>query len=276
MVNMKVENLGATDFFVLMACFLKAFEGYFVKMPTDYEYYKERWRMANVRLDLSYGMFDNEKLVGFIINAIGMRNGNWIAFNTGTGVLPEYRGQRIIGSIYQHAIPDLKKHSITKCRLEVIKANSIAIKAYEHIGFKITKSYKCYNGSITLKEASTDFELKEVDRSYFNWTTLNQESYSWDNHYHTVKKGKYHYYAIYIQGKLESYFIINPKNGYLAQFNVLSNRQGNWTTLFEGIKQVADTIKINNVDEQLVDKVNFLNRTGLQNTIDQYEMELDF
>ncbi len=272
---MQVKSLEHINFSTLMECFLKAFENYFVKMPMDHEFYKERWHMASVRLDLSYGMFENEKLLGFIINAIDKRNDNWIAFNTGTGVLPEYRGQRIVSSIYQYAIPDLKKHGITKCRLEVIKDNAIAIKAYERIGFKITKSYKCYSGSVALKDTLRDFELKQVDRSYFDWNTLNQESYSWDNHFNTVKKGNYRYYAICKKGELESYFIINPKNGYLAQFNVLSNELDNWNNLFKGIKHISDTIKINNVDERLSGKIDFLNEIGLQNTVDQYEMEFD-
>ncbi len=274
---MEVKSLIDIDFSMLMECFLKAFKGYFVKMPTDHEYYEERWRMANVKLAMSYGMFENEKLVGFIINAIDERNGNWIAFNTGTGVLPEYRGQHIVSSIYQYAIPDLKKHGITKCRLEVIKDNAIAIKVYERIGFKITKNYKCYNGNIILKEAFTDFELKKVDNSYYDWNTLNQENYSWDNQFNTVEKGSYNYYVIYVNGKMDSYFIINPNNGYLAQFNTLNNSLDidSWNVLFNGIKLVSDTIKINNVDERLIGKIHFLNKIGLQNTVDQYEMEFN-
>ncbi len=79
-----VKDLRNIDFDELMDCFLIAFENYFVKMPTDRNYYKERWRIAKVNFKLSYGMFDGEKLVGFIINAIDKRNGDLTAFNTGT------------------------------------------------------------------------------------------------------------------------------------------------------------------------------------------------
>ena len=101
---MIVKHLGHTDFNTIMACFLSAFENYFVKMPTDPKYYKQRWKAAKVNFNLSYGMFDNDKLVGFIINAIDERYGEYIAFNTGTGVIPEYRGQKIVKSIYLNRI----------------------------------------------------------------------------------------------------------------------------------------------------------------------------
>jgi len=272
---MNVRRLEQINFSVLMECFLKAFENYFVKMPTDHEYYKERWYMANVRLDLSYGMFKNGKLIGFIINAVDERNGNLIAFNTGTGVLPEYRGQRIVSSIYEYAIPDLKRHGITKCRLEVIKDNFIAIKVYEKIGFKITKNYKCYNGSIALEEIPKNLELKQVDVSFFDWSTLHQDHFSWDNHFKVITKGDYQYYVIYEEDTWISYFIINPKNGYVAQFDVLNNVSNNWNKLFQGIRSISETVKINNVEERLIEKNYFLKSINLNNTVDQYEMEFD-
>jgi ribosomal protein S18 acetylase RimI-like enzyme len=269
---MEINSLEKIDFSELMECFLKAFDNYFVKMPVEHEFYKKRWEMANVRLDLSYGMFDNGKLVGFIINAIDRRNGDLIAFNTGTGVLLNYRGKRIVYKIYKYAIPKLLKEGITKCKLEVIKDNNIALKLYQNIGFEITKSYKCYSGAILLKKEVPSFEIEKVNEHYFDWNKMCQENYSWDNHINTIKKGVYNYYAIIVLGKLSAYFIINPDNGYLAQFNVFNN-SNNWNVLFEAIKQVSKTIKINNVDEKLENKIKCINTIGLNNTIDQYEME---
>ncbi|SNY94781.1 GNAT family N-acetyltransferase [Flagellimonas pacifica] len=272
---MKVKNLEHIDFSMLMDCFLKAFENYFVKMPTDHEYYKDRWRMANVRFDLSYGMFDGDKLVGFIINAIDERAENLIAFNTGTGVLPEYRGQRIVNSICQYAFPELQKNGITTCRLEVIKDNVRAIKAYNSIGFKITKSYKCFSGDIEFNDEASDFELKKVDEAYFDWSSLHQHIYSWDNHINTIKRGSYSYYAILVEGKLDSYFVMQPDNDYVAQLDVIDSTIHSWNRLFTAMKSILKTIKINNVDERLNQKIDFLKKVGLKNTVDQYEMELN-
>ena len=80
MIVKKLEN---TTFDIIADCFLRSFENYYVKVPTDKNYYKERWKISKVDYALSYGMFDGDKLVGFIINAIDKRNGEKIAFNTG-------------------------------------------------------------------------------------------------------------------------------------------------------------------------------------------------
>ena len=271
---MVVKSLEHIDFEIIIDCFLKAFENYFVKMPTDPVYYEKRWEAANVQYSQSYGMFDEEKLVGFIINAIGIRNGKIMAFNTGTGVIPAYRGKHIINSIYQYAIPKLKKIGVNTCSLEVITDNTIAIKVYERIGFKKIKKYHCYSGELALPYSVNDFELKKVDVSFLNWDKLHQEQYSWDNHIETVKKGSYDYFVVEVSQQQVAYFIINPKNGYVAQFDVLIAGELHWKYLFSAIYSVAKSVKINNVDERLERKVRSLNQLKLENTVDQFEMIL--
>ncbi|MEW7280310.1 GNAT family N-acetyltransferase [Aquimarina sp. 2201CG1-2-11] len=272
---MIVKSLENIDFKVLIECFLEAFENYYVKMPTDHEYYKKRWKIANVQLGYSYGMFDQNKLVGFIINAIGDRNGQMIAFNTGTGVIPRYRGKRIVASLYEYAIPKLKEDGVSLCMLEVIKANIVAIKAYKQVGFKIIKNYKCYSGTLCIKDSINNYELKKVTNSYFDWDKLSQDHYSWDNHIETVKYGDYDYYIVIRDKVTIGYFVIDADSGYIPQLDVLIDVPVNWDCLFSAIESISKTIKINNVDERLATKIEYLNRFGLKNTVDQFEMELD-
>ncbi|WP_299115714.1 GNAT family N-acetyltransferase [uncultured Winogradskyella sp.] len=215
-----------------MKCFLLAFENYFVKMPTDYNYYKKRWEAAGVRYDLSYGMFDNETLVGFIINAIDERQGYLTAYNSGTGVIPKYRGQRIVKSIYDYAIPKLIQYGITKCQLEVITENIKAIKSYEGIGFKICKRFKCYKGTLSTK-SKEDFSLNKVSFKDMNWDVFpNQNLYSWDNQKESLVNTNYEFYQVEVDNKLQSYFIIDSKSGYIAQLEAIEDSISQWRTLF--------------------------------------------
>ncbi|KZS42382.1 GNAT family acetyltransferase [Aquimarina aggregata] len=271
---MIIKSLNTIDFKILMNCFLKAFENYYMKMPEDHQYYRNRWKMANVCFDLSFGMFDNDKIVGFIINAIDKRDKDLIAFNTGTGIIPEYRRKGIVYKLYEHAIPKFKKNGVTKCSLEVIKDNTIAVKAYKRIGFRISKSYKCYNGELLLKDQLNDFELKQVDVSFFDRHTIPQKMYSWDNHIETLKRGDYEYYSLVMNENEIAYFVINSTNGYLAQFDVFIDQKDNWIRLFSAIKRMTNSIKINNVDEALDSKLSFIKSMGILNTIDQFEMDL--
>lgn len=271
---MKVKSLSSISFDELLNCFLAAFENYYVKMPTDKNYYKERWRAAKVDFNLSYGMFDNGKLIGFIIHAIDNRSGTSIAFNTGTGVIPEYRGKRIVKSIYDYALDDLLKNGIEKSTLEVIRKNEKAIRAYQGVGFEICKKYRCYAGPIKI-ESDTEFELKEVDLKNVDWENLpNQQFYSWDFQKETVKEGNYVFYQVMNNKTPESFFIINPENKYLAQFDVLNEENKGWNRLFSAIRQVSDNVKIINVDERLTEKIDNIHLIGLENTVNQYEMEL--
>lgn len=272
---MIVKSLDTINFETLMICFLKAFENYFVQMPTDHMYYKKRWEAAKVRLDLSYGMFDNAKLAGFIIHAIDHRDGAMIAFNTGTGVIPSYRGQQIIRSIYTEAIPLLKTQGINLSRLEVIKENLIAVKTYERIGFTITKNYKCYQGTLNFHNDVAPYELRKVSSSFFDWKKINQSYYSWDNHSNTILQDTYDYYVLFTKNTPSSYFIIKSDTGYITQFDVFINDKEHWEQLFAAIQTVSATIKINNVDERLTSKIDILDHIGITNTIDQYEMEFN-
>ncbi|WP_338793995.1 GNAT family N-acetyltransferase [Bernardetia sp. MNP-M8] len=284
---MEIKNLSEISFDSLIECFLLSFENYFVKMPTDIAYYKQRWQTAKVDYRLSYGMFDNEKLVGFIIHAIDARNSKKIAYNTGTGVIPSHRRQKIIPSIYEYAISDLLQHEVDKSVLEVITENEKAIKVYQNVGFEITKRYKCFVGEINLENRdTTNFELKKINYSDINWSEMsNQDAYSWDNHFKIIKNGNYEYYQVWNQNgsgnNLESFFVINPINrheGYIAQFEVLLNDKKSkklaYQRLFSSIKEFSPFIKINNIDTKCEDKINFLNSIGIKNIIDQYEMEM--
>lgn len=271
---MKVRNLSNLCFSNIIDCFLLAFEHYFVQMPSDSNYYKERWKAAKVNFEYSYGMFDHDQLVGFIIHAIDKRSGYLTAYNTGTGVIPEYRGKGIVNSIYKYALQDLIHNGFEKSKLEVITKNEVAIRTYKKIGFEIGKEYKCFAGEISILNP-VPYELKQIIPDEFDWENLpNQELYSWDNQKESLLAGNYRYYQVFHQGKAESFFIIKPDSGYLAQFDLLVNEKDAWLRLFSAIGQISPFIKINNVDAKLTDKINILHDIGLENKIDQYEMEL--
>ena len=261
---MKVESLANTPFDALIDCFLMAFENYYVKMPTDPDYYKKRWKAAKVDFGLSYGMFDKGKLVGFIIHAVDTRQGVLTAFNTGTGVIPAYRGQRIVQAIYDYALKDLRKRGILKSKLEVITKNDRAIRCYKGVGFSICEHYKCYGGTITIED-NDQFQIKEIPINQIDWNKLpNQQYYSWDFQKETILAASYSFFQVMNNGKPESFFILNRSNNYLAQFDLLKHSDNSWSRLFSAIKSVADNIRVINVNQLFTDKLNILEVVGLK------------
>lgn len=271
---MTIKNLSDISFETILECFLKAFENYFVELPTDKQYYAQRWKAAKVNFTYSYGMLDGDQLVGFILHAIDKRRNQLIAYNAGTGVIPEFRGKRIVSSMYKHALNHFRENDIDSIVLEVITKNDIAIKAYENIGFEKRRKYNCFNGKIRLYSID-EVELEELDLKDVDWNSLpNQELYSWDNQKESVMLGNYRFFQIINKAEPESFFIINTEINYVAQFDLFESGAAGWLRLFSGIKTISETIKINNVDYRLKEKQKVLSSIGLKNTVDQFEMEL--
>ena len=62
---------------------------------------------------------------------------------------------------------------------------------------------------------------------------------------------------------------------YVAQLVVFKDDPKIWNRLFQAIRTLTDTIKINNIDARLTHKIRAIQMAGLTNTVDQYEMELN-
>ncbi len=271
---MKVKSLSHISFDTLVDCFFVAFDDYYVPLPKDRNSYKQRWKAAGVDYDLSYGMFDGEELIAFMIHAVDTRFGVRTAFNTGTGVLPEYRGQRLVKAIYDYALPDLKKNGIQKSSLEVIQENERAIKAYKSVGFSICKEYLCYAGKIEADPAAS-ITINKLSPELIDWDRMpHQDSYSWDFQKETLMAGQYDYHQVMYGDTVESFFMVNMSNNRLAQFDVLTEDKTAWDRLFGAISSITPEVKIINVHHILIDKIDAIKNAGLKTSINQYEMEL--
>ena len=269
--RIEIKNLANTSLATIVDCLLVAFEGYFVQMPSDVKYWESRYKGARVDYSLSFGAFHKDKLVAFIINGVDKSNGVLTAFNTGTGVIPAFRGQQLVDKIYAHAIPILKNKGVQQCSLEVIQANARAIRVYERIGFKIDRSLKCFKGTI-------DNPVDKVSVQKVDYATLvaagkpEHDFYSWDHSKEAILKSglDYQTYKVNREEKTIGYFSIK-ESGYLGQFEAAEQ---NFHFLMNGVKLVNPAIRINNVDARRTTLVNNLLSVGLENTIDQFEMSM--
>lgn len=148
---MKISHLANTPFDVILNCFFDSFSDYFVDVRIPGDFWQKRWASDRVDFRYSYGIFDEGKLVGFILNGIDFRAGKKTAFNAGTGVLPAYRGRRIVKELYTHALPELKAQGIQSCALEVIDKNEKAIKAIKVLAWKLQKHINASVGHLTFQ-----------------------------------------------------------------------------------------------------------------------------
>ncbi len=273
---MEIKNLKGTSLNDIVQAITSSFADYFVQLSSDVAYWEKRFEAARVDYELSFGMFDNGQLVGFIINGIDELNGIKTAFNTGTGVMAESRGHKIIDRLYAHALPYLKEKGIGQCTLEVIRQNERAIHVYERIGFHISKELKCFKGTLAVTDPGAAVQkvsfdqLRDTARAYDSF-------YSWDNITAAVvaSGGSYQCYTVSKDGKAIGYFILNPATNHLIQFEVTGdNTQEAIPVLLSGIATIAPEVKINNVDNTRKELTGALLAAGLDNFIDQYEMQM--
>lgn len=272
---MEVRSLKNTTLEDIVSCLLSAFADYFVKMPEDINQWRDRFKGARVDYALSFGMFEVDKLVGFIMSGIDEREGELVAFNSGTGVIPAFRGKAVVDEIYAAAIPQFLKRGIRHCALEVIQKDERAIRVYERIGFVVTKDFKCFRG--VLNTSKYPIDIHEVSfKDLIGHDNPNSGYYSWENCNNAVLAGGEIYKAYLVSENQQNfgYFVINPKTGYLPQFEIFEDKGHAWDKLFEGIAQVSSNLRINNVDHRRKDLIEALLSIGLENHVDQFEMEM--
>lgn len=276
---MEIKRLNELNFDDITDCFNEAFYDYIIPVTVTTEYLKRRFLGGRVNLNFSFGAFNDNKLVGFIIHGIDYINNIKTAFNIATGVIPEYRGTSIVQKIYDYAIPILKSEGICQCKLEVICNNERAIKSYKKVGFSITRQLHCFSGDLlSYKELDNCIKLQKVEEIHWDrYNNLFLYEQSWENSKDSllISKDFYDLWELHNNDELIGYVFINGASGYIPQFGVDKNQIAkNLPILFTKIKELNKSIKINNIDAVETYLINSLLDLGLKITLSQYEMNM--
>ena len=268
---MKIKNLASTSFDEVISCFLSAFEGYFVKLPDAKDYWEKRFINARVNWELSYGMFEGEKLVGYIIKAVDQHLNRLTAYNTGTGVLTEYRGRGVVDSLYEHALPLLKQLGIEKCLLEVICENKRAIKVYERIGFQTIRTLRSFTG--TIPQVVAENPLQKCHFSKVLESGLYKAAhYSWDNTAQAVAMMSANVQTWCLNGNTspDAYLVIDGTGNILQ----LESNSENYELLLLSAAALAQDVKLTNIDSERIGLIDTLQKWNFSNPVNQFEMEM--
>jgi len=280
---MDFRVLSENDFDSVHTAFLKAFSDYAIKIDMPREKLYEMLKRRGVVYSLSAGCFEGRELVGFILNGVDIINGEMTAYDTGTGVIPEFRGKKITGSIFDFLIPKMKKNGIKKYVLEVLKENEKAFNIYIQKGFQISRDFNCYR--VAKEDYSSAKKLKDTDLrveklSYINWREFRSfwdVQPSWQNSESSVNRSedKKAFLGVYKKQELMAYAVLYPSTGDLAQLAVKKNFRGNGagTLLLKACLAVSDKpLSILNVEDSDKDINGFLNSFGCKLFTMQHEL----
>ncbi len=278
---MEIKTLEGIDELEILDAFNESFSDYFIPFKLSEEQLLHKMKADKTDLSLSVGAFEDERLTGFILHGIDeVGNEKW-GYNGGTGVIPERRGFGLTKQMYHFILPILLEKGVDKLILEVISKNTQAIKSYEKSGFITQRELLCYSGKANPLKASQDFEIKKIED--FDWALM--ESFwdilpTWQNSKSAINEMKVFFSSLgaFKEDQLIGYVVYNPNNQRIQQIAVDKNhrRQGIASGLFsELIKEYGDTFSIINVDKSSLEMPAFLDKLGLNISIEQLEMVLE-
>ena len=169
----KIKTLEKTPFKQIYEAVSDAFSDYVEPFDLTIEELKYMFERRGYDLEISFGAFDGSKLVGITINGIGDWNGKLTAYDSGTGIVKEYRKRGIARRMFDESLPILKKKGITQYLLEVIKTNRGAYELYKKAGFNIVRELDYFK--IGISELKYD---KLVNKPDFNFNVIEEPDWN--------------------------------------------------------------------------------------------------
>lgn len=285
--SMYIKGLKPKDLTEMYITFLDAFSDYAVPFKLTKEQFVRKFvQKLKIDFNLSAGAYNYDgSLAGFIFTAVNYYEGLLTAYNGGTGVRPRYRGFKLTTQMYDYLRPLFIERNIKQCVLEVLTSNERAIKAYEGIGFKKTKYFKCYvlnEEDPIFKKASNDsVEILQVKSP--NWN-LYEQFCDYQPSFLDSSRMIIDNLAneIIIEAREDDQcigFAIYQSNfGRISQIGIQPSHRGRGigSRLIQYIHQ-SSTIKkltIINVNDEAVATKSFFESLKFENQLDQYEMIL--
>ncbi len=278
---MKFRTLENTSIADLVHVFNEAFSDYLVPIHLTKEQLLNKIIAEGIQKELSVGAFEGEKLVGFILHGCDNANGEKTAYNAGTGVIPDKRGNKLTHKLYDHAFPILKKNGVKKINLEVISENEAAKRTYAKIGFSKNRILNCYKGSIADLQSHSTIQIQHIYQpdwklleTFWDWTP------SWQNSVSAINKSwsLLDTIGVFHDNVLLGYIVYNPKLNRIHQFAIHKGHRKNGlgSQLMKHFAlNKSKTVSLINIDDSALETNSFLQTAGLEIFVKQYEMTLE-
>lgn len=223
---MEIKNLAGISSDALFAAFSDAFADYEITLAQQ-EFQKMLIRRG-FDAALSFGAFDNGRLVSFTCNGIGNFSGLATAYDTGTGTLKEYRGQGLASQVFKESIPFLREAGIRQYLLEVLQHNDPAVSVYRKMGFTVSREFSYFvatSETLLLKEKQLPegYSLKPVSlEDVSDPQAMCDFSPSWQNSFEAIKREPedFRFIGVQYRNRMVGYGIVEPASGDITQLAV--------------------------------------------------------
>ncbi len=274
--NITIETLHRT--------FLNAFSDYQVKMDLPILKFQYMLQRRGYVAKASIGAFNDETLVGFVLNGVRNWDGKLTAYDTGTGVIETYRKQGITSNMLLNVRQLFKEMGVEQYLLEVIQSNTSALQLYKKQGFKILRDFECFHLDKNKYNPITTYKVEHVNTINSNdWRELTEFwdfVPSWQNSIDSINvvPDAFIYSIVRLDDNIVGYGVIDKKTGDIPQIAVNKNyrRKGIARSIFADLIKNTESYNINviNVDGESRSMKDFLLKLGFECGVSQYEMIL--
>ena len=271
---MEIRSLAGVDLETLTNTFNHSFSDYVVPIQFDTAYKKIRMQRSRVNLDLSVGTFAGKELVGFMLFGQDQWNGKSTTYNSGTGVIPPFRGRRLVQKMYDWIIPKWRQTGIAHTRLEVIQGNDKAIRAYTKVGLQVNRelwSWQAPESSSPSTSLPSPHLAKMPD--WESYTDLLPYQPAWDAMSAGIQAtlSDMHCYEWRKAEELHAFAILNQR-GQIFQAGCLDSYT--LPSFISHLQQLAPNVSWINLPASSAITTN-LTASHWQTTIKQFEMGMD-
>jgi len=215
-----IKPLSGLGFNILHQAFAEAFADYGLP-PMDSSSLARMLKRRGFDPDLSFGAFENGKLVSFTFNGIGVFKGVQTAYDTGTGTVKEFRGKGLARRVFLESMPYLADAGIKQYLLEVLQNNTKALPLYRDLGFQVTREFNFFTSEtdkliLAQKANLSEYLFREItDQELSGTDDFRDFCPSWQNSFDAVRRNlpDFRIIGAFAGNRLVGYGITEPTSG---------------------------------------------------------------
>jgi len=263
---------------------MKAFCDYQVDLKMTPEILDVYFRQNCVDFSASVGAFDDGELVGFWMNGLREEGGVKFAYDSGTAIRPEYRGQKISSQLAKRSTEILRSLGVTEYQLEVLQGNDAAKNVYLKDGFCVSREFVCMKKRDVLLQTGNScsgFEFVETPFNVKRLVEFPKMEYepSWQNT--NLAMANIRDEVVVLEARDDSgvaaYGLMQPKRGRISQ---IAFRSDLWGSGFAGaflnrlasLSATGEAVIIN-IDSRAQRTLSLFESAGFEILCRQYEMK---
>jgi ribosomal protein S18 acetylase RimI-like enzyme len=283
MSAIEIRTLEAVPADQLLESHNRAFSDYAVPFQLTPEQFAVIQRQNGVQLDASFGAFDGPQLIGIWLNGLRMVEGVPYAYDAGTAIWPEYRGQGISSRLAEASNRLLEQRGVQRYRLEVLTENEKAFRLYEKSGFQIRRKLICLSrrrDAVVTRVSNSELILGDAPLSAVRAAELPAMEYepSWQNSWEAMTAIADDVRLVMARrgDRIVGYGILKPARGTITQIGWFPEYEHPAAPLLiDLIAELAqgDMVRVLNIDERALRTLDVFAHRGFELMVTQHEME---